>query len=120
MKIKEVNLILNDMNLQESECNFKLIGNNKVKKVTITDVAKNLNILLNKIVIIEDKINSIEKRMDNIEERIDNLEKRIDHLEQRIDHLEQRMDNLENKIDIGFKQVNKRINNIVKLNNLKE
>ncbi|MCQ2956961.1 MAG: DUF3450 domain-containing protein [Mycoplasmoidaceae bacterium] len=77
MTIKKVIEILNNPNMLNQQCNFKLTGKGH-----------------SKFDIILDKLDLIEKRIDNLEKRIDKLEKRIDNLEKRIDKLEKRIDNL--------------------------
>ncbi|WPX08602.1 nucleopolyhedrovirus P10 family protein [Anaerocellum danielii] len=58
-----------------------------------------LELILEKVTIIDQKVDRLEKRVENLEKRVENLEKKVEALERRVESLERRVESLERRVE---------------------
>ncbi len=63
----------------------------------------------------ENRFDKMENRFNEMENRLDRLEERVDGIEERMDKMEQRIDNLEKNMNLGFENLNKKLDRHIKI-----
>ncbi|ACM61435.1 P10 protein [Caldicellulosiruptor bescii] len=58
-----------------------------------------LELILEKVTVVDQKVDRLEKRLENLEKRVENLEKRVESLEKKVESLEKRVESLEKRVE---------------------
>ncbi len=75
-----------------------LTGNLQYKEIYMTDSQK-LDLLLDKVFLIDTKVDSLDSRVDSFESKLNSLENKVDSLESKVDSLESRVSLLEHNME---------------------
>lgn len=74
-----------------------LTGNLQYKEIYMTDSQK-LDLLLDKVFLIDTKVDSLDSRVDSFESKLNSLESKVDSLESRVSLLEHNMESLKSEV----------------------
>jgi len=58
-----------------------------------------LELILEKVTVLDQKVDRLEKKVESLEKRVESLERRVESLERRVESLEKRMDALEARVE---------------------